>query len=219
MVLALWHTQAVARPRLAPPRLARRLAANPDLVDAATVAPRLLVKLVYSTTDNFMHRDVYGDLERCYLRRPAATALARAEEVLRKLRPDLRLLVHDCVRPRSVQREMWKLVQGTREQPYVADPARGSMHNLGCAVDLTLADEKGTALEMGTPFDHAGPLSQPRQERAHVLRGKLTLPRWANRLLLRLVMVQAGFIPLDIEWWHFDCATPDRARRQFRVVE
>ena len=202
----------------APSGLAGRLAADPDLVDAATVAEGLLVDLRYSTTNNFLKRDVYGDLKRCYLVRPAAKKLARAGAILGKLRPELRLLAYDCVRPLAVQRAMWRLVRGTPAQAYVADPARGSMHNLGCAVDLTLADAGGRPLAMGTPFDHAGPLSQPRLERRHVLAGKLAPEHWANRLLLRQVMVRAGFVPLEIEWWHFDCMAPRRARKRFRTL-
>lgn len=199
----------------APPSLAERLAADPDLVGAPG---GLLVRLAYSTTDNFLKKDVYGDLERCYLRRSAAASLTRAVALLRKLRPDLRLLAYDCARPLSVQRAMWRMVRGTREQPYVANPVRGSMHNLGCAIDLTLSNSEGRPLDMGTPFDHAGPLAQPRLERAYVLRGKLTRTQWANRLLLRYVMTRAGFIPLDIEWWHFDCETPARARKLFKII-
>ena len=71
---------------------------------------------------------------------------------------------------------------------------------------------------MGTPFDHAGKASQPRYEREHLLAGKLTLLQWSNRLLLRYVMVQAGFIPLDIEWWHFDCMKPNDARKRLVLV-
>jgi len=202
----------------APPSLAARLAADKRLVDAATVARGLLVELRYSRADNFLKKDVYGDLERCYLVRPAALKLARAAELLARLRPDLRLLVYDCVRPLAVQRAMWRQVKGTPEQPYVADPARGSMHNLGCAVDLTLADAKGKPLPMGTAFDHAGPLAQPRLERRFLLEGKLKPAHLAHRLLLRQVMVEAGFVPLDIEWWHFDGMSPKEARRSLRIV-
>jgi zinc D-Ala-D-Ala dipeptidase len=194
------------------------MARTKGLVDAGKQAPRLLVKLKYSTTDNFLKKDVYGDLERCYLQRDAARMLARAAKQLARQRPDLRLLAYDCARPLSVQRQMWKLVKGTREQPYVANPRGGSMHNLGCAVDLTLARADGRPLSMGTPFDFTGRRAQPRLERKMVLAGKLSSEQWANRLLLRQVMVQAGFIPLAIEWWHFDCATRRAARKSYRQI-
>jgi D-alanyl-D-alanine dipeptidase len=214
IVSLLCSVQASPRTRT----LAQRLAARRDLVDAGATAPLLRVELRYSTKNNFMKKNVYGGLRRCYLAPLAAKKLARATRLLEQARPGLRLLAYDCVRPVRVQRAMWKLVEGTPAQPYVADPARGSMHNLGCAVDLTIADPKGEPLPMGTPFDHAGPLAQPRLERKHLLEGKLTLQQLSNRLLLRYVMVQAGFFPLDIEWWHFDCMRPAEARKRLKPI-
>jgi zinc D-Ala-D-Ala dipeptidase len=206
-LLLLWPAAAPGAPAGPPP--------PPDLVDATSVAPDLAVEIKYATTDNFMHKNVYGEMTRCYLRKEAAHKLAAASKALRAMRPDLRLLAYDCARPVRVQQLMWKLVKGTPSQPYVADPKTGSMHNYGCAVDLTLADRKGRSLEMGSAFDVTGERAQPRQERALHLAGKLSAQHWTNRLLLRLVMVQAGFIPLDIEWWHFDCVRPGEARGRF----
>jgi len=194
------------------------MARTKGLVDAGQGAPRLLVKLVYSSADNFLKRDVYGDLDRCYLQRDAARMLARAAADLGRMRPELRLLAYDCARPLSVQKQMWKLVRGTPSQPYVANPKSGSMHNLGCAVDLTLARADGRPLDMGTPFDYTGRRAQPRLERALHLAGKLTSEQWANRLLLRQVMVRAGFIQLAIEWWHFDCTSKAKARKRYRQI-
>jgi zinc D-Ala-D-Ala dipeptidase len=213
LLLALCLTvAAVAEARGAPDPTA-----VPGIVDAATLAPGLLVDLKYASTDNFMRRNLYGDLRRCFLRREAAAQLAAADKQLRAVRPDLRLLVYDCARPLSVQRMMWNVVKGTPSQPYVADPRKGSMHNIGCAVDLTLADRKGKPLEMGSAFDSSTVRSQPRLERMQRLASQLSSPHWANRLLLRWVMVQSGFIPLDIEWWHFDCAPPASVRKWTKI--
>jgi zinc D-Ala-D-Ala dipeptidase len=193
-------------------------AAIPGLVDAATVVPHLGVDLKYASTDNFMHKNVYGDLKRCYLQRSAAEKLAAASKALRARRADLHLLAYDCARPLRVQQVMWRLVKGTPNQRYVADPRTGSMHNYGCAVDLTLADAKDRPLDLGTPFDTTGERAQPRLDIPLLKAGKLTPTQLANRLLLRLVMVQGGFFPLDIEWWHFDCALPDAAKKRFTRV-
>jgi len=201
--------------------LATRLAARGDLVDLATVAPRVRVALAYSTTDNFLGRDVYGDLDRCYLNRDAARMLSAADRSLEQERPDLRLLVYDCVRPLSVQRSMWSLVVGTPKQPYVGDPTgtSRSMHNYGCAVDLTLANDRGVALDMGTAFDQFDERSQPRRERKLIRSGQLTRAQVANRHLLRRVMKAGGFRPIGTEWWHFACATSRQARKRYRVVD
>lgn len=201
--------------------LALLLAAAPpvrdEVVDAAAVVPELQVELKYSTPDNFLGRDVYGALEVCILQRDAAEMLAAAATALRAAHPDLRLHVYDCARPYRVQLAMWQLVKGTPQQGYVADPTTGgsSVHNHGCAVDLTVATAAGVPLDMGTPFDHFGVEAQPRAERELLLAGKLSHLQIANRLILREAMLRAGFYPLDNEWWHFDCAPAAVARQRY----
>jgi D-alanyl-D-alanine dipeptidase len=190
----------------------------PGLVDVTTLDPRIRVELTYATPHNFMKRNVYGALRRCFLRPEAARMLAVASSELRKLRPELSLLVYDCVRPLRVQRIMWKIVEGTPGQRYVADPRRGSMHNLGVAVDLSLADRAGKALDMGGRFDLSGATAEPRLELSRRKAGTLSSEQWANRLLLRMVMVRAGFIPLVNEWWHFDAELVPAARRRYQLV-
>lgn len=192
----------------------------PGLEDAAAKIPGLRVELKYSTTDNFMKRDVYGDLEKCYLQHDAVRMLAAAAADLKRMRPDLTLLTYDCARPSSVQHLMWKIVAGTPNQKYVANPNTriGSIHNYGCAVDLTLAGVKGRPLDMGTPFDFFGKLAQPRHEMSMLRSGKLTAEQLANRLLLRQVMIRAGFLPIASEWWHFNCASNNVARKKYRKI-
>ncbi len=170
------------------------------------------MELKYASDGNFMGADVYGELRRCFLLPEAAVKLARAHERLKELHPDHRLLVVDGFRPRRVQHRMWELVRGTPMQPYVADPSRGSMHNYGAAVDLTIVDARGERLDMGCP-------SQPREEQRLLREGRLTAAQVANRRLLRQVMVEAGFIPLEIEWWHFDAFPKQEVRERFAIIE
>jgi D-alanyl-D-alanine dipeptidase len=189
------------------------------LVDAAGVVPELVVELKYSTPDNFMKRDVYGALERCFLQPEVADMLKAAAARLRAQRPDLRLLAYDCARPQRVQRIMWDLLRGRPEQRYVADPNKsGSVHSLGCAVDVSLADAEGQALDMGSAYDHMGRESQPRHEVVLRLEGKLSADALANRLLLRHAMVAAGFYAFNHEWWHFECLPAREAFRRYRPV-
>jgi D-alanyl-D-alanine dipeptidase len=145
--------------------------------------------------------------------------LARADSLLRAAQPDLRLLLLDCVRPLSAQRQLWAAVQGTPLQPYVANPNRGSMHNYGVAVDITLATAAGEELDMGSPFDFLGPESQPREEERLRREGKLSAAHLAKRRLLRGVMERAGFRPLAIEWWHFEAFDKEWTRRRYTLVE
>ncbi len=220
-LLALVLVLVLARPAgpaAAAPTPASAPAPLPGLADAGALDTKILVELKYASTDNFMRRNVYGSLRRCFLQPEAARKLAVASRALRAQRPDLRLLVYDCARPLAVQRLMWDLVKGTPSQRYVANPATGSMHNYGCAVDLTLAGKDGKPLDLGSPFDGAGAAAQPRLELARLKAGQLAAAPLANRLLLRQVMVQAGFFPLEIEWWHFDCALPGAAKKRFTPV-
>lgn len=189
------------------------------LVDIHSMAPDILVDLKYSSTDNFLDADTYGALETCYLQKEAANKLRLAQGLLKLTHPDLTLLVFDGARPRSVQRKMWALVAGTPQQEYVANPDRGSVHNYGCAVDLTIAHNDGTPLDMGTPFDFFGELAQPKLEAKFLESGNLTRKQVANRDLLRQVMTEAGFKGISNEWWHFNAVPVKVARSTYGIVE
>lgn len=189
------------------------------LVNIHTLAPGILVELKYSTTDNFLGEDTYGDLENCYLQRKAAKMLSEAQSILKASHPELTLLIYDGVRPRSIQRKMWALVVNTPTQEYVANPDRGSVHNFGMAVDLTLASNDGIALDMGTPFDFFGKLAHPKHEDYFLSSGGLNTQQVENRKLLRKVMVKAGFKSISNEWWHFNAVPAKEARANYTIVE
>jgi len=189
------------------------------LLDIQELDSTLLVHLVYSTEDNFLNYDAYGDLERCYLQPEPATMLVKASQLLQAEHPDLRLLVYDGVRPRSVQRRMWDFVGGTDLEQYVANPERGSIHNFGSAVDLTLARVDGTPLDMGTVFDHFGEEAHTDEEFTLLEEGRLTAVQVYNRRLLRRVMEEAGFQPIRVEWWHFNAFPSKEARARYTIIE
>jgi D-alanyl-D-alanine dipeptidase len=189
------------------------------LVDVQTTCPDVVVELKYATADNFLGRNVYGSLTRCYLVREAALKLADAQKRLTALKPGWRLKIFDGARPRRIQAAMWETVKATPQQPYVANPETGSMHNHGAAVDLSLVDDTGREADMGTPFDFFGDLAQPRWEEKFLEQGRLTAAQVANRRLLRTVMSDAGFLPISGEWWHFDAFPKDEVRRRFKIIE
>lgn len=167
-----------------------------------TPGPGLRVSLLYATTRNFTGKRLYTDLSGCWLRPEAAAKLERARRELVSRRPDLALVLADCVRPLSVQRELWRIHPNPA---HVADPGRvTSSHGHGCAVDLTLGTDTGE-LPMGTRIDEftAGARLTVRHEARLCAAGELSLAVCANRRLLREIMVQAGFVPYDGEWWHF----------------
>jgi D-alanyl-D-alanine dipeptidase len=192
------------------------------LVDVQAVDPGILVELKYSTTDNFVGKDVYGDLTRAYMQPMAARKLASASKYLQAHHPDLRLLVYDAARPRSAQWNLWNALPNLPErerQKYVADPRKGSIHNYGCAVDLTVATKDGTPLDMGTKYDFFGELAYPSREDALLKAGKLTRQQIENRKILRTAMRQGGFSPIEFEWWHFNAMAREKAKMAFRIVE
>ena len=161
------------------------------LVDFAKLHPAAILDIRYATSNNFTHHQVYP-AARCLLRRCAAERLAAAAVEFESM--GLRLKVFDCYRPLSVQRRFWELVPDER---YVADPAKGSRHNRGAAVDVSLTDSSGRDLPMPTGYDDFS-------ARAH--RDWAGAPSEAakNRALLERVMARHGFAGLATEWWHFD---------------
>ena len=187
-----------------------------DIVDITHLNNRILVNLVYSTTDNFLQEDVYGDLNTCYLRKEAAEKLDRAQIILEDKKKGFRLIVYDGLRPRDVQYTMWRII---KKEEYVANPEAGSIHNFGAAVDCSIVDDQGNLLDMGTPFDHFGERAQPRYEKQLLEEGRLTEEQVRNRELLREVMKEAGFQEVESEWWHFDAFPPDEVKRRYKIVE
>ena len=192
------------------------------LVDVQEIEPSILVELKYSTTDNFVGKDVYGDLTRAYLQPMAARKLAKASQYLQEHHPDLRLLVYDAARPRQAQWNLWNALPDVPEQErrkYVADPREGSIHNYGCAVDLTVATADGKPLDMGTKYDFFGEMAYPSREAALLKAGKLTKAQLDNRLILRTAMLQAGFTRIEYEWWHFNALSRERSKATYQIVE
>jgi len=178
--------------------------AEEPLVDIAAYLPSALVELRYMREDNFLGRAVYPPEARCLLRESVAQRLVRVAERLAK--EGLRLKLWDCYRPWSVQKAMWELLP---KPGFVANPATGSHHNRGAAVDLTLANAEGEELEMPTPFDEFSP-----RARQGATEG---IPTAAvhNRDKLKAAMEAEGFLANRAEWWHFDAGDA----RRFKVLD
>lgn len=190
------------------------------MVNIHTLEPSVMVELKYATTDNFTDVVLYDTLSNAYLHPLAANKLAKAQRYLKEQNPDLCLLVYDAARPLSVQRKMYKVVQGTPKAPYVADPSKTGLHNYGMAVDLTVYDEKtGKPLDMGTPFDHLGYEAQINKEPELIKQGILTTQQVKNRKILRDVMVKAGFLTIRGEWWHFNAVPLTEAKQSYKVIQ
>ncbi len=201
--------------------LERRLIAA-GLVDIQEVIPEVQVDLKYASTDNFFGKNVYGSLSRCYMQPEVADRLKVAYQELSASHPELTFLVYDAVRPQSVQQILWdELDKPDSLKPlYVADPQRGSLHNFGVAVDLTLiSKETGTPLDMGTGYDYFGYPAYPDREAQMLEEGKITEAQVANRKILRAVMKNAGFTGIGSEWWHFNAYSRKVAGEKFDIVK
>lgn len=192
------------------------------LVDVQVSIPDIKIELKYSTTDNFFGKDVYGDLDRCYLQPEAIEMLKKAQESLKKEYPNLTLLVYDGVRPLSVQQILWDdLDKPDSIKPlYVSDPKIGGLHNYGVAVDLTIFDtETGQPLDMGTAYDFFGYPAYPDRELEMLAEGKINRAQVANREILRKVMIGAGFTGIGSEWWHFNAFSRKEAGEKFELIK
>lgn len=192
------------------------------LVDIRTVLPEVYVELKYSTGDNFFGKDVYGELENCYLQPAVADMIAKAYDFLQQNNPDLTFKIYDGVRPLRVQQILWdELKKPDSIKPlYVADPQKGSLHNFGVAVDLTLADAAtGEELDMGTGYDFFGYPAYPDRESQMLREGKITRQQVENREILRKAMMSAGFSGIGSEWWHFNAFSRKVAGEKFEIVK
>lgn len=191
------------------------------LVDIQALDSTILVDLKYSGTENFTGIDLYGNLEKAYLQEEIAEQLVLAQHLLRAKYPAYSLLVYDATRPISAQWKMWKSIDMPvfEKTKFLANPRNGSIHNYGAAVDLTIANEYGDALDMGTPYDDPDQLAYPRLEQQFLDSGLLTMEIIENRNLLREVMMLAGFSPITTEWWHFNGCSRKEAKSRYEPVQ
>jgi D-alanyl-D-alanine dipeptidase len=178
----------------------------------------IAVDLRYATPNNFVGRDLYSPFDCAWLHRDAAQALERVVAWLAQHAPGHTALILDALRPQRVQQQLWDALAGTDLRIYLADPARGSIHSYGMALDITILDPAGRELDMGTGFDDMTELSHPALEEGFLRTGALSGAQVANRRLLRDAMFQAGFVGINTEWWHFDCGDRNRVRQTFRRV-
>lgn len=193
------------------------------LIDIQTLDSTIMVELKYSTTDNFVKTDVYGDLIRAYLQPKAAEMLVKASRALQSKYPNYRLLVYDAARPLTVQHTLWNLldtIPPKKREDFVASPTIASIHNFGSAVDLTIYDlTSKQPLDMGTKYDFFGDLAYPRLEYKMLKEGKLSKEQLANRVVLREAMTSVGYMRIESEWWHFNAISRARAKSLYKIVE
>lgn len=160
------------------------------MLDLSKYDKDFIMDIKYATADNFTKQVLY-DCPRGFLRKKVARDLLNAHIAFKKLGYKIRIF--DVYRPHAVQFKMWDL---TPSKKYVGNPHKGSMHNRGCAVDLTLVGSDGKDLDMGTPFDFFG-------EASHITYTQLPKEVLKNRQVFKEILVKNGFRALQTEWWHF----------------
>lgn len=162
------------------------------LVELIKIDSSFVLDIRYATENNFVGKVLYKS-SRAFLRKEAADSLKKINDYLKK-NYNLRLKIYDAYRPLSAQWIMWELISNP---DYVADPRKGSRHNRGAAVDVTLIDSLGNELDMGTKFDD---FSEKASRKFKNFDEKIL----RNRQILEEAMNKFGFIGLESEWWHYD---------------
>lgn len=219
LLLSLLLAAALGATAQSRPSATARAMLAQGMADIHAADTSIRVSLMYARPDNFTGRTLYTDLREALARPECVRAAVKAQRALHRRNPHLHLIIYDATRPMRVQQQMWDVVKGTAQQNYVSNPARGGgMHNYGMALDLTLCDDRGDTLAMGTRIDHLGPEAHIDREDDLVARHKLTPRERANRRLLRTVMREAGFMPLRTEWWHFNLCTRATAKARYKPV-
>lgn len=190
------------------------------LIDITSVIPDILVDLRYASENNFTGTNLYGCLKKAYAHPDLVERLVVAQQTLHNLKPGYRLIIYDAARPFEIQKilsdhislppqEKWK---------YISSPTRGSLHNYGLAIDVSIVDEQGVELDMGTPYDYFGPEAEPAREIQMLSEGKLTLEQVKNRELLRTVMRSSGLRGIPGEWWHFQLTSRNEAEKKYQII-
>lgn len=191
------------------------------IVALKSIDSTIQTDLKYASTDNFMGIVLYEDIDQVFIQQEVGVKLQKAQASLKKINPKLSLLVYDAVRPLSVQQKMWDALDSipvSERTKFVSNPKNGSIHNYGAAVDLTICDENGVALDMGAGYDDIRKIAYPSLEQEFLKKGELTQQQIDNRKLLRKVMSLAGFYNISTEWWHFNSCTREIAKQKYELV-
>ena len=171
--------------------IAKNNVSDTTFVNLKEYSSDFVYDMKYATSDNFLNAKVY-DCDECFLRLKTVEALVKANTIF--MLKGLRIKLFDCYRPLDIQKKMWEIVPNPK---YVADPSKGSLHNRGGAVDITLVDQAGKELHMVTSFDFFG------VEASHNYT-KMSKKVRSNRALLKKIMTANAFNSFDSEWWHYN---------------
>jgi zinc D-Ala-D-Ala dipeptidase len=191
------------------------------LVDVRSINSSIYVDLKYATADNFMKTKLYDTLTHAFLQEDVASRLGKCQEFLSENYGDFHLLIYDAVRPVSIQKKMWTALDSipvSERSKFVSNPANGSIHNYGAAVDLTICDPNGRVLDMGAGYDDIRKIAYPSLEKQFLQSGELTNEQLENRKMLRNVMESQNFRNIPTEWWHFNACSRSTAKAKYKAL-
>lgn len=193
-----------------------------SLVNITNLDSNIKIDLRYADTNNFLHRNFYDGLRHAYFPCEVALKICNAQSYLKQINKNYSLIILDAARPLHIQQMMWDSLDMPPDKKfnYLAPPYEISLHNYGCAVDLTIInDSTKQLLDMGTGFDHFGKLAEPIYEFHFLKTGELTQTAIDNRRLLRIIMQRAKLNPINSEWWHFNYCTKEYAAANFKLIK
>jgi D-alanyl-D-alanine dipeptidase len=175
----------------------------------------LVIRMPYATFDNFTGHNLYCGIQRTFLHKDAMQKLKWATVLLKKEKPNYKFILFDAARANHAQEMLRSAVRNTPWQHFVSSPSKGSIHAYGMAVDIGLLNENNEPVDMGLPYDSFAFYAGEKGEVQAVLQGLLTDAQIKNRVFLRSIMRQSGWISLPSEWWHFKAAPGDTIRAKY----
>ncbi len=189
------------------------------LIKITDSLPQILVDLKYSTTDNFVGIDFYDDMTNAYCQYECFQKLRNAYNILQEIKPGYTFIIYDAVRSQEAQQLMWDSVDVAPaiKHWYVANPQKGSIHNYGMALDISIVDTLGNVLDMGTEFDYFGELAYPdKTDHFHSI-GELSDDQYENRKLLFDIMAKSYMYVSKTEWWHFSAGSLNYSKEKYQI--
>lgn len=191
------------------------------LVDIQTLDPTIQVDLKYASSDNFMHENMYGDFKKAYLEPNLAHALTLVQRDLKAINPYLSVIIFDAARPISIQEKMFKKVQHTDFEKYIANPyaePKGGFHNYGMAADISVLDLSGELIDMGTKFDYFGEKAHVGIEEKLLIEKRISMEAYKNRKMLYYITSKHDLVPYEFEWWHYQFHIYEEDKKRFALL-
>ncbi len=183
------------------------------------IIPEIKIDMKYASENNFLGFDFYNGFKHAYAQKECIDKLKTALDLLHEEDSTLSFVIFDAARSIESQKLMWDSVkiEGYSKINFVANPERGSIHNYGMALDLSIVDKDGNYLDMGSEFDFFGPISFPNKTDYYYSIGELSEEQYKNRILLMNIMRKAGFYVSKTEWWHYNAGSLKRAKDTYNI--